>query len=60
VKAGAQDLGIDEGTLGDWVNTDKRRPGRRPLVGEDERADLARAGQHSGTRSRAARLTRGP
>ena len=37
------DLGINEGTLGNWVNADRRR--RRDgngALGEDERAELAR------------------
>jgi transposase len=37
----AQDLGINEGTLGTWVNADKRR--RSDGTGAlDERAELAR------------------
>src|ERR1700745_3985707 len=44
-KPGAQvarDLGINEGTLGNWVNADKRRRGDGTELGEDERAELAR------------------
>jgi transposase len=39
----ARDLGINEGTLGNWVSADKRRRGDGTgAVGEDERAELAR------------------
>ena len=38
----AKDLGINEGTLGNWVNADKRRRGDGTELGEDERAELAR------------------
>jgi transposase-like protein len=38
----ARDLGINEGTLGNWVNADKRRRGDGNELGEDERAELAR------------------
>lgn len=41
----ARDLGINEGTLGNWVNTRRRelaaQDGGRPLS-EDERAELSR------------------
>ena len=38
----AKDLGINEGTLGNWVNADRRRRGDGTELGEDERAELAR------------------
>ena len=39
----ARDLGVNEGTLGNWVNADKRRRGEgNGMLGEDERAELAR------------------
>jgi transposase len=38
----AKDLGINEGTLGNWVNADRRRRGDGTELGEDERAELTR------------------
>jgi transposase len=39
----ARDLGINEGTLGNWVNADKRRRGEGGgALGETERQELAR------------------
>jgi transposase len=39
----ARDLVINEGTLGNWVNADKRRRGDGTgVLDEDERAELAR------------------
>jgi len=39
----ARDLGVNEGTLGNWVNADKRRRGDGSgALDEDERAELAR------------------
>jgi len=39
----AKDLGIHDGTLGNWVNQDRRRRGAgNGELGEDERAELAR------------------
>ena len=35
----ARELGIHDGTLGNWVNVDRRRNG---ALGEGERAELAR------------------
>jgi transposase len=37
----ARDLGVNEGTLGNWVNADRRRGGDGRLS-EDERAELVR------------------
>jgi transposase len=37
-----RDLGINEGTLGNWVNADRRCPGEADgAPSEDERAELA-------------------
>lgn len=39
----ARELGIQDGTLGNWVNADSRRRGEgNSMLGEDERAELAR------------------
>jgi transposase len=39
----AKDLGINEGTLGNWVNTDtRRRSDGNGALSEDERTELAR------------------
>jgi transposase len=39
----ARDLGINEGTLGNWVNADRRRRSDgNGALSEDERAELAR------------------
>ena len=39
----ARELGIHDGTLGNWVNADRRRRGEgNGALGEDERAELVR------------------
>src|SRR5438477_7524809 len=39
----AKDLGINEGTVGNWVNADRRRRGDgNGALSEDERAELTR------------------
>jgi len=38
----ARELGIHDGTLGNWVNADRRRRSGDGAVSEDERAELAR------------------
>jgi transposase len=38
----ARELGINAGTLGNWVAKDRAARGDRPQLSEDERAELAR------------------
>jgi len=39
----ARDLGIDEGTLGNWVNRDRERNGDAPVkLSEADQAELSR------------------
>lgn len=38
----ARDLGVKEGTLGNWVNLDRHRQGAVDGLSEDERAELVR------------------
>jgi transposase len=38
----ARDLGVNEGTLGNWVNADRRRQSGNGELSEDGRAELAR------------------
>jgi len=38
----ARDLGINAGTLGNWVNAERDRRDGDGALGEDERAELAR------------------
>jgi transposase len=43
IAAVARDLGINEGTLANWVARDRQANGSAPgALGEDERAELAR------------------
>jgi transposase len=44
----ARDLGVNEGTLGNWVNADRRRrDGGNGELTEDERAGLGRLGKEN-------------
>jgi hypothetical protein len=45
----ARELGVNEGTLGNWVNLDRRRRGAgNGQLSEDERAELARLHRECG------------
>jgi transposase len=43
----ARVLGINSGTLGNWVNADRSRSGGDGIISEDERAELARLRQEN-------------
>ena len=47
----ARDLGINDGTLGNWVAADRRRRGEQPpeLVSETERVELVRLRRENAT-----------
>ena len=47
----ARDLGINEGTLGNWISKDRRRRGEQPAdqVSETERAELLRLRRENAT-----------
>ncbi|SRR5579875_3442449 len=38
----ARELGVNDGTLGNWVNADRRRDAGNGALGDDERAELVR------------------
>jgi transposase len=42
IAACARDLGVNEGTLGNWVAKSRERAGDQPELTEDERAELVR------------------
>jgi transposase len=50
IAHGARDLGINEGTLGNWVIQERRarEPTNGGLLSEDERAELARLRRENG------------
>jgi transposase len=57
----ARDLEIKSGTLGNWVNTDRRRSGEGDgALGEDERAELARPRPSRPERAAAAAAGKAP
>src|SRR4029450_11868481 len=53
----ARDLGINEGTLGNWVNQDRQTRGEAAAGGlsEDERAEVTRLREGSAARGRGGR-----
>lgn len=42
----ARELGIHDGTLGNWVNADRRRERGGGALSEDERSELVRLRKH--------------